>query len=233
MAADRAAELTEAYRILIDAGRRAEYDRAFADAGGAPAPSAAAGGRRARRRRPARRRRQRLRRRRPPRPPARLRSAASSRQERATPRRVRAQGDARAASARRWPPCGGGYDETQLRGFDLALRAEEAKLFGRSKSPRLLGRFVVARGSRRRSPTPGRRPLKWSADGRRGLRLADGHRRWRPPRELAGAIAEQRRKARGAKVTLIPVDARDWDAHIPLDAPAVAKNLLARLKSGT
>ena len=28
MAADRAAELTEAYRILSDAGRRAEYDRA-------------------------------------------------------------------------------------------------------------------------------------------------------------------------------------------------------------
>src|SRR6185295_20294563 len=48
MAADRAAERTEAYRILSDEGRRAEYDRAVADAGGqvpqaAPAPPPPAG----------------------------------------------------------------------------------------------------------------------------------------------------------------------------------------------
>jgi hypothetical protein len=53
-----------------------------------------------------------------------------------------------------------------------------------------------------------------------------------PSRELAAAIAEQRRKTR-TKVTLIPVDARDWDAHVPTDAPPVAKTLLARLRSGT
>src|SRR5436190_22965242 len=41
MAAERAAELTEAYRILSDEGRRAEYDRSLS--GGAPgAPAAAA-----------------------------------------------------------------------------------------------------------------------------------------------------------------------------------------------
>ena len=34
MAADRAAELTEAYRILGDEGRRSEYDRAVARCGG-------------------------------------------------------------------------------------------------------------------------------------------------------------------------------------------------------
>ena len=51
--------------------------------------------------------------------------------------------------------------------------------------------------------------------------------------ELAGEIAGQRRKSRAAKITLIPVDARVWDAHMPLDAPAIAKTLLARLKSGT
>ena len=54
-----------------------------------------------------------------------------------------------------------------------------------------------------------------------------------PAGELAGEIAEQRKKSRGAKLTLIPVDARVWDAHMPLDAPAIAKTLLARLKSGT
>src|SRR5216684_833399 len=42
MAADRAAELTEAYRILSDVGRRAEYDRAVEEAGGAAAPAAVA-----------------------------------------------------------------------------------------------------------------------------------------------------------------------------------------------
>ena len=36
MAADRAAELTEAYRILSDAGRRAEYDHALSVAPPAP-----------------------------------------------------------------------------------------------------------------------------------------------------------------------------------------------------
>src|SRR5439155_23361329 len=49
MAADRAAELTEAYRILGDEGRRSEYDRALSESGGAAAaapagaPASAAG----------------------------------------------------------------------------------------------------------------------------------------------------------------------------------------------
>jgi hypothetical protein len=33
-------------------------------------------------------------------------------------------------------------------------------------------------------------------------------------------------------LTLIPVDARNWEAHMPLDAPAIAKTLLARLRTG-
>ena len=41
LAAERAAELTEAYRILSDEGRRAEYDRALAEGGG-PSPTVAA-----------------------------------------------------------------------------------------------------------------------------------------------------------------------------------------------
>ena len=53
-----------------------------------------------------------------------------------------------------------------------------------------------------------------------------------PAGELATAIAEQRKRQRTANVTLIPVDARNWDAHMPLDAPVIAKTLLARLKAG-
>jgi hypothetical protein len=54
------------------------------------------------------------------------------------------------------------------------------------------------------------------------------------PSELAVAIAEQRRKplAAGTKpLVLIPVNTRNWNAHVPTDAPAVVKALLARLKS--
>jgi hypothetical protein len=54
-----------------------------------------------------------------------------------------------------------------------------------------------------------------------------------PPRELAEAIADQRRKNRAAKVTMIPVDVRTWDAHVPIDTPAVCRDLLACLRRGT
>ena len=59
--------------------------------------------------------------------------------------------------------------------------------------------------------------------------------RHRTPRRWARSsrLSDQRRKSRGAKVTLIPVDARVWNAHMPLDAPVIAKTLAARLKSGT
>jgi hypothetical protein len=53
-----------------------------------------------------------------------------------------------------------------------------------------------------------------------------------PASELGKAIAEQRRTSRTAKVTLIPMDGGTWDAHMPTDAPAIAKSVLARLKGG-
>ena len=36
---------------------------------------------------------------------------------------------------------GGGYDESQVRGFDIAC-VPKSKLFARNKNPRLLGRFI-------------------------------------------------------------------------------------------
>jgi hypothetical protein len=38
-----------------------------------------------------------------------------------------------------------------------------------------------------------------------------------PPRELAAAIAEQRRRSRRLGPVVVPVDARDWDALLPPD----------------
>ncbi len=229
MAADRAAELTEAYRILSDVGRREEYDRAFAEALGAGAPASAQT---------------------PPPPgepepppvekpptpppPGRAHTPAPEGgqfvQERATGNEfVRKATLSRLRQA--LAAVGGGYDETVLRGFDLAL-VPKKQMFGRSKNPKLLARFV-AQLDRAAVADAWLQAVK-SGDTKNdevcvllmGTALA-------PAGELAGEIADQRRKSRGARVTLIPVDARVWDAHMPLDAPAVAKTLLARLKSGT
>ena len=55
-----------------------------------------------------------------------------------------------------------------------------------------------------------------------------------PARDLATAIAEQKRKPMpaGGKLIMVPVNTGNWAAHIPTDAPDVVKSLLTRLKSG-
>ncbi len=231
MAADRAAELTEAYRILSDVGRREEYDRAFAEAlgGGAPAsaPTPTPAPSDAPEPPPVEKTPT------PP-PPGRMHTPSPTGgqfvQERATGNEfVRKATLSRLRQA--LAAVGGGYDETVLRGFDLAL-VPKKQMFGRSKNPKLLARFV-AQLDRAAVADAWLQAVK-SGDTKNdevcvllmGTALA-------PAGELAGEIADQRRKSHGAKVTVIPVDARVWDAHMPLDAPAVAKTLLARLKSGT
>ena len=230
MAADRATELTEAYRILSDSGRRAEYDRAFSEAGGAPPaepppapgarvvpPAAAAAA---------------------PSPPPSAPPAgadAPSRSSQFTQERATGDEFVRKATVSRLRQAlaavGGGYDESQWRGFDLAL-VPKSKMFARSKNPRLLGRFV-SRLDREAVADAWTQALKWGDTKNDEVCVLLLGTALAPAGELAGEIAEQRKKSRGAKLTLIPVDARVWDAHMPLDAPAVAKTLIARLKSGT
>ena len=228
LAADRAAELTEAYRILSDPGRRAEYDRACAEVGATISPASSEPvtaehqGTAGPRSQPAST------------PPPPLQDAPPlSAQFKAE----RASGDefVRKATLSRLRQAleavGGGYEESSLRGFDLAL-VPKKKLFGSNTNPRLLARFV-AQLDREAIAAAWLQALKWG-DTRKdevcvlllGTTLA-------PAGELGGEITDQRRKSRGAKVTLIPVDARVWHAHMPLDAPPIAKTLLARLKSGT
>jgi curved DNA-binding protein CbpA len=224
MAADRATELTEAYRILSDPGRRAEYDRTIAVTGGAPPvstepvttrhqaePAAPAAS--------------------PP-PPS---EAAPPSSSQFTAERVTRDGFVRKATMTRvrqaLDAVGAGYEPAQLHGFDLALTPKK-KLFGGSKNPRLLARFVSTL-DRDAVADAWTQAAKWGdtkSDEVCVLLLGTA---LAPAGDLAGEIGAQRRKSRGAKVTLIPVDARVWDAHMPLDAPAVAKTLLARLKSGT
>jgi len=134
MAAERAAELTEAYRILSHEERRAEYDRGRASgAGSAPAATAPAASV-------------------PDAPPppsdasAAAQPGASKGQLFAEERATRDEYVRKAILSRFRQAfaqaMGGSYDESPARGFDIAF-APKPKLFGRGKGPRLLGRFVA------------------------------------------------------------------------------------------
>lgn len=230
MAADRAAELTEAYRILSDETRRAEYDGAVA--AGASVPTVTTGASRAEPARPQGDA--------PAAPPsasapgpagAAPQTGAQFTQERATRDEfVRKATIGRIRQA--LDAVGGRYDQSSARGFDFAC-TPKSKLFGRGKGPRLLGRFV--------SRVDGQAIAEvWSQAGKLGAPTNEEVCVFlfgpaiAAPRELADAITANRRKAqRGAKVTIIPIDVRNWDAHMPVDAPPIAKDLLARLRSGT
>ena len=234
MAADRAAELTEAYRILSDSGRRAEYDRALAEAGGAAVSPAASEPVTAQHQStpdphaappppPP-----------PPPPPSSSKGGAPSQAAQFKEERATRDEFVRKATLGRLRQAlesvGGDYDESQLRGFDLAL-VPKKKMFGSNKNPRLLGRFV-SELDKDAVADAWLQATKWG-DAKDEVCVLLMGTALAPAGELAGEIANQRRKSRTAKITLIPVDARVWHAHIPLDAPAIAKTLLARLKSGS
>jgi curved DNA-binding protein CbpA len=222
MAADRAAELTEAYRILSDQARRDEYDRARAASPGStptqapPAPSKPAG----------------------PEtqtaaPAGEARTAGAKESAAFSAERAVRDEFVRKATIARFKQAlaaiGSEYDESEVRGFDIA-RVPKAKLFGRGKGPRLLGRFVTRVDSEAVADA-WLQAGKWAVPSNEEICVFLMGPGMAPSRELAEAIARHRRQpTRGGKVTLIPVDARNWDAHVPTDAPEVAKNLLARLR---
>jgi len=230
MAANRAADLTEAYRILSDEGRRAEYDRAFNEAGPPTSPPVAAA----------------------PAPPGADTTAAPEPESPGAPPPPHAPGRAaqqgpqfkqeresrdefvRKATMSRLRSAlasvGGGYGEEKVRGFDIVC-VPKSKLFAKNKNPRLLGRFV-SRVDREAVADAWTQAVKVGTQKDEDLCVLLMGTSLAPAGELAGEIALQRRKTRGVNLTLIPVDARVWDAHMPFDAPAIAKTLLARLKTG-
>jgi curved DNA-binding protein CbpA len=217
MAAGRAAALTEAYRVLSNVAQRADYDRALATAphaapppgntSTAPSPAATPSAT-------------------PPPEPARAspfskeRAGADSILRKATLAKIR---QALALA-------GNDYEETQVRGFDIAL-APKPRMFGGGKRPRVLGRFAepVDAAAVAESWSLAVKGIPSPKDEICVFLLGSSV---APARELADAIAEQRRKYRTAKLTIIPLDVRTWDAHVPLDAPGICKDLLTRLKSG-
>jgi len=225
MAAERAAELTEAYRILSDEGRRAEYDRTRqAVAGGEPSGGGV-----------------RVRPDAPPSPPhtppeaAAAEPASSSTGEPFTHERAGRDEFVRKATMSRFRQAldavkADAYNESQLRGFDVAC-VPKPKLFRRTRPPRLLGRFVP-RVDGEAVADAWTQAARWAGTSNDDVCVFLVGPSMTSRRELEDAIGVQRRKGARGNVTLIPIDSRDWSAHIPTDAPLLARNLLARLRGG-
>ena len=51
-----------------------------------------------------------------------------------------------------------------------------------------------------------------------------------PAKDLASAISEMRRSSRGLGPVIVPVDVRDWEALFPPDTPGPVRSLIQRLK---
>jgi curved DNA-binding protein CbpA len=227
IAAIRAAELTEAYRVLMDEEARRKYDDSLREAGGTAAPAAPA-------RRPAPRADQPEGQRSTPEPDTSAPPAPDRRfqKERATTSDfVRKAGISRLRDA--VAAITGGVPSLSVVGFEAAFDVKpKGGLFKKTEAPvRLLAKFVTqvdaaaveacwplairaARGSD---------PVYVLLLGGTGLA---------PANELAVAIAAQRRKSRGAGPVLIPVDVRDWDALFPPDAPSVVRAVVQWLREG-
>lgn len=213
MAAERAAALTEAYRVLSHDEHRAEYDRSLA----APAIPTTANGATAP----------------PPAPVDEHEAAVPPRSTQFEEDRARRDAFVRRATMSRFQQAldavAVDYQRGAAVGFDVACMPP-GKLFGRNKNPRLLARFVPAVDAPAVAEAWSR-AAQWTGSDDACVFLLGSS--LAPAGELARVIAEQRRKHSQAKLTMIPVDARDWQAHMPVDAPPIAKLLLVRLRSGS
>ncbi len=217
IAATRAAELTEAYRVLMDPGARELYDAGVRGMSAEP-PVPAAG--------PAVQ---------PPGPPqARTDRAAPPVPE--TVRQTRASVSEfvkRAAVARlktALDGATGGAVTVPAAGFDAAYEIKaKGGLFKKGDPPvHLLARLVPqvdAAAVQESWPMA----LKSAISGATvclvllGSGVASAG-------ELSNAVADLRRKSRTAGPVLVPVDFRDWDALFPPETPAVVRTVVQRLK---
>lgn len=228
IAATRAAELTEAYRVLMDAEARRKYDDALEqDAPPPPAPAPPPPS-------PARR----------PEPPwprpqepaagpfvadppdrrfERERATTSDFLRKAAIAKLR---DAVGAVA-------GSSATSKVPGFDAVHVIKPRKgLFRKAEPPvRLLARFVPQVDA---AAIEDAWPLVSKSGAFDGIvclmLLGSGV---SPPKELGAAVAEQRRKARAAGPVVVPVDVRDWEALFPPETPDVVRQVVQRLRSGS
>ena len=226
IAGSKTAELTQAYKLLTNPARRAEYDELVAEGAVSPATDAQ-----------------------PPAPPRRPdpvppdeplpetppasdgwetssqfaqdREGASTMLRRATVIRVRH------ALADEF----GDYAETPLRGFEVVCVPKPA--FWRMKSPpRVLGRLVERVDGPAVTEAWGL-AARMEKDTQRDLCVFLMGPVVASPGELAAAIAGQRRKPlpAGGRLVMVPLSTQTWNAHVPSDAPPVVRALVSRLRS--
>jgi curved DNA-binding protein CbpA len=224
IAATRAAELTEAYRVLADVESRRKYDEALAE--GPPSSSAATAPHPPRQDAP----------RRPPPPPDEVTQPTGPdrrfSQERATTNdfvRKAALGKLRTAIA----AVSGTASDISVAGFDAAFVIKPPRSLFKKAEPqvRLLARFVPQVDGHAVGEAWPLATRSGAFDGVICLLLlgTDG---FAPQKDLAEAVSEQRRKARSAGPVLVPVDVRDWEALFPPDAPQSVRSVIEQLRAG-
>jgi curved DNA-binding protein CbpA len=229
MAATRAAQLTEAYRTLMNPELRSEYDLHYvgssapaaqpppaAGSQGSTPPQAAP--------RPTAKPEQ------PPPPPATGEAGAKPPPRFAKEQATRDEFVRKATLGRLRQVLATEYGsicEESTKGFDFDCSAKSKKFFSRGGGQRFVVRFV---------PRVDRAAIQevWGLAQKGGesiciFLMGNG---LAPARELADAIAEMRKKSRGegGGICLIPIDVRDWTAHIPADAPPGCKTVLQKLR---
>ncbi|MBI2188846.1 MAG: J domain-containing protein [Acidobacteria bacterium] len=235
IAAVKAADLTQAYKTLIDESLRAEYDAELASQKARPAGADSGSGSRGdgadrRTHSPA-----------PPaaesaaRPTARPASQEAGRSDAATAGRAGVDDLVRKAAVARFRQAiaaeFGQCDETPIPGFEIACAPPKGRFWGKMP-PRILARVVPQVDGAVVAETWGlaaRMPR--DKDAQREVCIFLMGPAVAPAGELAHAIAEARRKPVPTKLFLIPVNTRSWAAHIPADAPAAVKSIVGRLKS--
>jgi curved DNA-binding protein CbpA len=217
MAADLAASLTEAYRVLMDTELRAQYDEELLGDQGSTTSHAATATREA------------------PGEPARPEPAAVP----ASPAGARVSPNAgidlvRRATLARLKDAAASVlaaDVGRAAGFDIAFTAHGRKGLFRKAEPgiRLLVKFVphvdadaIARVWPDAMATAPADTI--FAVLLLGFGMAS-------PKELSRAITEQRQLRGAPGPILIPVDMRDWEALFPADTPAPLRLLIERLRS--
>jgi hypothetical protein len=216
MAAGIAADLTEAYRILMDPALRAKYD---GDLGGAApdarpsAPQPSAG----------------------PSAPTPFGQGAAAPPPPPPPRPTAGFDFVKRASLSKMSDAIGdvlaGAEAMSAPGFDLAIVTRPKKgLFRKAEeSACLLVKLVPFVDAAAVAAIWGPATKAQAGDAARCAVLLMGQ-GMAPARDLAAAVSEQRRKSRGAGPLLIPVDVRDWEALFPPETPGAVRSLLQRLK---
>jgi DnaJ-like protein len=219
MAAGIAADLTEAYRILMDPALRTKYDAELTEetpaAAGpqqAPAtpwersapPPPAAGSTQA-----------------PP-PPRQSPTFGQDFVKRATMSKLRTAID----------DVFGSIDSVPASGFDLAVVSKSKKSLFKKADEKVcvVARFVARVDSQAIADVwpDASRVRAPGATSCVVLLLGSGI---APAKELAAAVSAQRRNTRNANVTVVPVDVRDWEALFPPETPALVRSLIQRLKA--